>query len=125
MARIHALRNKASFLKNFWYEAFKCAAQGGYVTEIRRRLHEFEETCKRLREFEEIEISWQSSRCDCEFQGGEKTLKTFLWISSKNSASGLQSYIIQMTRVLVQCTPGRWNGPTLYSTREMTRPGMR
>ncbi len=39
---------------------------------------------KRLREFEEREISRQSCRGYCKEQGG---LKTFVWISSKNSAS--------------------------------------
>jgi hypothetical protein len=43
--------------------------------------------CKRLREFEEIEISRQSCRGDCIAR--RETLKTFVWISSKNSASGM------------------------------------
>jgi hypothetical protein len=52
---------------------------------IRKRLREFEEINKRLREFEEIEISKQSCDCDCDCE--QQTLKTFFWISSKNSAS--------------------------------------
>jgi hypothetical protein len=44
--------------------------------------------CKRLREFGEIEISRQSCRYDFEYVARRKTLKTFVWISSKNSASG-------------------------------------
>jgi hypothetical protein len=43
--------------------------------------------CKRLREFEEIEFSRKSCIGDCEKQGG-KLSQTFVWISSKNSASG-------------------------------------
>jgi hypothetical protein len=39
--------------------------------------------CKRLREFEEIEISVQS----CRGEVTQETLKNFFWISSKNSAS--------------------------------------
>ncbi len=52
-----------------------------------KRLREFEEICKMFHEFDEIEISkaklyrwlWIARR---------KTLKTYVWISSKNSASG-------------------------------------
>jgi hypothetical protein len=36
------------------------------IVEIHKRLHEFEEICKRLREFVEIEISGQNCRDDCE-----------------------------------------------------------
>jgi hypothetical protein len=42
--------------------------------------------CKRLREFEEIEISKQS--CEVTVNSKEENSKTFVWISSKNSASG-------------------------------------
>ncbi len=43
--------------------------------------------CKRLREFEEIKISRQSCRGNF-WIARRKTLKTFVWISSKNSALG-------------------------------------
>ncbi len=46
--------------------------------------------CKRLREFEEIEVSRQRSRGDCKYQ--EETLRTFVWISSKNFASAQGFY---------------------------------
>jgi hypothetical protein len=42
--------------------------------------------CKRLLEFEEVEISRQRCRGDCEQQGGYYS--DFVWISSKNLASG-------------------------------------
>jgi hypothetical protein len=45
-----------------------------------------------LRKFEEIDISRQSCRGDYELKGG-KTLKTSVWILSKNSASGLCEHI--------------------------------
>jgi hypothetical protein len=52
------------------------------------KLREFEEICKRLYECEEIEMSRQSYRGDCEWQlARRKILKTFVCISSKNSAS--------------------------------------
>ncbi len=57
-----------------------------YTVEERNRLREFEEKLKRLCEFEETEISRQSCRGDCEI-ARRKTLKTFVWISSKNSTS--------------------------------------
>jgi hypothetical protein len=38
---------------------------------MHKRLQEFEEICKRLHEFEEIEISRQSCRDDSEWQGGK------------------------------------------------------
>jgi hypothetical protein len=40
------------------------------TVEIHKRLREFENIRKRLPEFEEIEISRQSCRGDCEYQGG-------------------------------------------------------
>ncbi len=46
--------------------------------------------CKRLREFEEIEISRQRP-CGWLWLAGRKNLNTFAWISSKNSASGFES----------------------------------
>ncbi len=49
------------------------------------------ETKKRLCEFEEIEISRQTYRGDYEKQEGK--FKTFVWISSKNSALDQQIYI--------------------------------
>jgi hypothetical protein len=57
-----------------------------YTVEERNRLSEFEEKLKRLCEFEETDISRQSCRGDCEI-ARRKTLETFVWISSKNSAS--------------------------------------
>ncbi len=41
--------------------------------------------CKRLREFEEIEISSKAVEVTVNIKG--ETLTTFVWISSKNSAS--------------------------------------
>ncbi len=59
-----------------------------------------EETCKRFREFEETEISRQSCR-EVTLNSKEENLNTCVWISSKNSASGLFDkyvfYIIRFT----------------------------
>ncbi len=57
-----------------------------FTVEICKRLSESEEMHRRLREYEEIEISrwlWITRR---------KTPKTFVWISSNNSASGFASF---------------------------------
>jgi hypothetical protein len=57
-------------------------------------LHAFEEICKRLREFEEIEISEQSCRGDCE-------LEDFVWISSKNLAYANDQYFFTVDQPFI------------------------
>jgi hypothetical protein len=47
---------------------------------------------KRLRGIEEIEISSKVVVVTVEEKERRKTLKTFVWISSKNSASGKQVF---------------------------------
>jgi hypothetical protein len=52
------------FNKVFLLSSLQCTVT--LLVEIWERLCEFEGTCKRLHEFEEIEISRQSCRGDCE-----------------------------------------------------------
>ncbi len=52
--------------------------------------------CERLREFEEMKISRQSCKIT-----RRKTLKTFFWISSKNSASGSIDSDISTARAVI------------------------
>ncbi len=72
------------------FPLFSFTVYNNFSVEIHKRLHEFEEIHKKLCEFKEIEISGQSRRGDCEKQGGE-LFRLFFWISSKNSASVLDT----------------------------------
>jgi hypothetical protein len=48
-------------------------------------LHEFEKISRRLHEFEEIE--YQGKAAEVTVNARRKTIQTFVWIYSKNSAS--------------------------------------
>ena len=68
------------FFKFFLLSSLQC------TVEIRKRLCEFKEKNNRLREVEEYKSQGKAVEGTVEKQGGK--LKTFVWISSKNSASG-------------------------------------
>jgi hypothetical protein len=50
-------------------------------------------TCKRLRDFEEIEISAKGKAVEVTVTRKEENSKNFVWFSSKNSASGHQKFV--------------------------------
>jgi hypothetical protein len=66
----------------FLIRFFSFTVWSNFTQETCRRLREFVEIRKSLREFEEIEISRQNHRGDCVKSKEENSLD-FVWISSK------------------------------------------